>query len=133
MTVAIHANLTTIPLNGRLVQVDGRKRLTLPEMASGEMYFLRSDGDGGFVLEPAALVKPKARAARYLQEKSEEVGRFVRLDSRRRLTIYIAQPHGLYIVRTHERGIIQLVPAVALPRAEFQRMKADFNRRMAIA
>ena len=119
--------------SGRLVQVDGRKRLTLPEMPSGEMYFLRSDGDDGFVLEPASLVKSQARGQRYLQEKAEEFGRFVKLDSRRRLTITIANPHGLYLVEKLDRGIIHLTPAVALPRAEFRRMKADFQRRVVAA
>ena len=119
--------------SGRLVQVDARKRLTLPEMPSGEMYFLRSDDNDGFILEPVALVKPRAQSSRYLQDKAEEFGRFVRLDSRRRLTITIANPHGLYLVEILEKGIIHLTPAVAMPRAEYVRMRSEFNRRMAMA
>lgn len=119
--------------SGRLVQVDARKRITLPEMPSGAMYFLRGDGADGLVLEPAELVKPTARHARYLQEISEDLGRFVKLDSRRRLTVTLARSRGLYLVHVYEGGIIHLVPAVALPRAEYNRMRANFKNRVAVA
>ena len=49
-------------MNGKLVQVDTRKRVSLGNMAHHSHYLAREEPDGSIVLEPAVVLTQAERA-----------------------------------------------------------------------
>lgn len=88
--------------SGRLVQVDSRKRMTLPSLYPHTTYFARCNDDGTLLIWPRRVVRSG--------------GRLVRVDARKRLTIYEMEAGALYLAHELDDGTVVLEPAVVLPR-----------------
>lgn len=102
----------------RLAQVDSRHRLTVSEADASTVYVVAIRDDDALVLYPLAVRRS---------------GRRVNVDARRRIQIAEMTDRGLYLVAKHPNGVIELTPAVTMPKQEFLRMKADFSRKMVLA
>lgn len=95
----------------RLAQVDSRHRITVSEANASSVYVVTIRDDDAIMLFPLDVRRS---------------GRRVNVDARRRIQISEMTPRGLYLVAKHPNGVIEMTPAVTMPRHEFLKLKKVF-------